>query len=505
MKSPKVLIIFCFFALMFGISIPGWLKAEDQALLNAFDASLRFDLLYPYYPNAGIDPSIDQTALDDSDGGFVEDRSSTWALQQDSYKWIVAQARYTWMAAKASQFYANDPSQADLYLQSAAVGFAFLQKMWGYDYGGGNIGIALVVDPDGSNGRLGFKGNYIVYGHAFSIYAAAAYYAASGEQAALDFAIDVYNFINGYAYDSQFGGYYDNSWSTNKTIETNLHMFEALIELYQDMPPSHSLRSEVASHITELLAHLHDDAIHCDTDYETDCFAYLVMNRDWSPYSNSISFGHDAEMAMLMEKALVVLEQDPSTYLTKIKNMVDFLFTHSGYRSDGALYYTGTYNNGNVSVTDNQLQWWPQGEGLGAVCLMRKLFPNDPFYSDIINRSWNFIDSDVIDHTNNGWVRQAGQMNIAKASEWHANYHSGRALMNCLDWLSDHCEDGIQNYGEEGVDCGGSCPACVMFTCPGDFDNDFDVDGNDLADLILNLSLLNLSTFADEFGRIDCP
>ena len=41
--------------------------------------------------------------------------------------------------------------------------------------------------------------------------------------------------------------------------------------------------------------------------------------------------------------------------------------------------------------------------------------------------------------------------------------------------------------------------------CEGDFDNDGDVDGVDLARLAKNPSLLDLAVFAVEFGRIDCP
>lgn len=41
--------------------------------------------------------------------------------------------------------------------------------------------------------------------------------------------------------------------------------------------------------------------------------------------------------------------------------------------------------------------------------------------------------------------------------------------------------------------------------CEGDFEPfDGDVDGSDLAKLVANPGLLDLSTFAAEFGRIDC-
>ena len=396
--------------------------AIDQALLDAFEESLRYDLLYPYYPTA-----------EDADGGFVEDRSSTWALQQDSDKFVVTQARYTWTAAKASQFYAHNPSQADIYLDSAAVGFAFLQQMWGYDYGEGRTGIAMLVDRYGNNGSD--RGNYIVYGHAFALYGVAAYYAASGEQDALDFAIQIYNFLDDNVYDSTYGGYYRTLDDTSKNTNVNVHMLEALIEFYQALPTSHPLRSEVSSRISELLVRFHDDAMHYEIG--TDCFTYPSMNQDWTSTSNTISFGHDLELAMLMVEAMVALGQDPLTspYLVKIRNMVDFTFTHAGYRSDGALYYTGTYDNGEVSIIDSQLQMWPQAEALGTAGLMRTLFPDDPFYSDIIDLTWSFIENNIIDHTNHGWVSLAGQMDSDKADQWHANYHNGRALIEAVEIL----------------------------------------------------------------------
>jgi len=41
--------------------------------------------------------------------------------------------------------------------------------------------------------------------------------------------------------------------------------------------------------------------------------------------------------------------------------------------------------------------------------------------------------------------------------------------------------------------------------CEFDFEPDGDVDGSDLAEFIANPDLLDLSIFAAEFGRTDCP
>jgi len=427
----RISIILWIFVLIFSFQpIDGEVHADngitfDQALLDAFDESLQYDLLYPYYPTA-----------EDADGGFVENRSSTWELEQDSDKFVVTQARYTWTAAKASQFYADNTTQAAIYLNSANVGFAFLQNMWGLDYGEEGTGIAMVVDRDGSSGRVDGHEDYIVYGHAFALYAASAYYAASGEQDALDLAVQIYNFLDDNAYDPVYGGYYFTLGDLRKDTNVNLHVLEALIEFYQALPESHELRPEVADRLNELLACFHDKAMHYEIG--TDCFTYPVMSENWSSTSNDIQFGHDVELAFLMVEAIAALGQDPLTspYFTKIRNMVDFTFTHEGYRGDGALYYGGTYDNGNVIVTEPDINYWLQAEALNAAGLMSMLFPDNTFYADTVNLTWSYIDSQIIDHTNHGWVALPGDWGRDKATKWHANYHDGRALMNCLKWLS---------------------------------------------------------------------
>jgi len=425
----------------------------DPALLGAFDTSLRVDLLTPYYP----------TAHDTGYGGFVEDRSGTWALQQDSDKFIVAQARYLWTAAKASQFYAtSNPTQAAQYKASAAVGFDFVKRMWRDSANG----FALMADRNGSNLRNTGKETYIVYGNAFGMYAAAAYYAASADANALTLATNAFTYLDTYFYDSQYGGYYITASDKRKETNTNVHVLEALIELYNALPTSHSLRSTVGSRLSQLVTRFHDYAMHCPAT--NDCFAYPVMNQDWTANTSDVSFGHDLELSTLMVQAISALGQDPlaSPYIAKIKKVVDFTFSHGGYRSDGGFYYTGTYSSGTVSINDSQLQWWPQAEGLGALCVLGKLFPSDTTYGPLLSKSWGFINTQIIDHTNHGWVRQANDWTIAKAWEWHCNYHSGRALLNCLNALGTctpkTCASLGAACGTPSDGCGGtlSCGTC---------------------------------------------
>jgi mannose/cellobiose epimerase-like protein (N-acyl-D-glucosamine 2-epimerase family) len=62
-------------------------------------------------------------------------------------------------------------------------------------------GFALVADRNGSNLRNTGKETYIVYGNAFGMFAAAAYYAAFGDASALTLAINAFNYLDTYFYD----------------------------------------------------------------------------------------------------------------------------------------------------------------------------------------------------------------------------------------------------------------------------------------------------------------
>jgi hypothetical protein len=111
------------------------------------------------------------------------------------------------------------------------------------------------------------------------------------------------------------------------------------------------------------------------------------------------------------------------------------------------------------------------------------------------------------------------------------------------------CDDGIQNQGEDRIDCGGPClpceclsdsycddglfcngsetcdPAgdcqtgsdpcpgqecdeaidqCTPLGCEGDFNEDGDIDGLDLAELSNDINLLDLDVFASNFGKANC-
>jgi len=61
------------------------------------------------------------------------------------------------------------------------------------------------------------------------------------------------------------------------------------------------------------------------------------------------------------------------------------------------------------------------------------------------------------------------------------------------------------NESENSIELNNAGVASTTDLCVGDFLFDGDVDSSDLAELIANPALLDLSTFAAQFGRTDCP
>jgi cellobiose epimerase len=107
-----------------------------------------------------------------------------------------------------------------------------------------NGGIYWNVHPDGT--PVDTKKQF--YAQAFFIYALSEYYQAFQDETAIEFAVYMFNLTEKYAYDREFGGYFEAKtadWQelpdqrlsekepdVNKTMNTHLHILEAYTNLY---------------------------------------------------------------------------------------------------------------------------------------------------------------------------------------------------------------------------------------------------------------------------------
>ena len=393
-------------------------------------------------------------AIDTTDGGFFSDIDYKWEVSGRQNKMIVTQARHIWSAANATMVYHKDNT-----LRNVAVhGMEFLRKkMWDQEFGG----FCDLVDRHGNplkeNGQIIKR----AYGNAFAIYGLAAYYRASGDTNALNFAREAFQWLEKHSYDPQHCGYFqfmsrDGSPFTEgyggappKDQNSTIHLLEAFTELYRVWPDP-TVKERLQS-----LLRIVRDTITTDKGYMV-----LFFKRDWTPISyresdpkererkyefDHVSFGHDVETGYLMLEASEALGmKNDTTTLQVAKRMVDHALEHGWDKERGGIFDGGYYFSGESTpkVVRNTKEWWSQVEALNSFLLMSDFFPKDEHrYYEKFCMQWEYCKKYVIDNEHGGWYWGGADIvpenrRSAKSSIWKCNYHTSRALINCITRLA---------------------------------------------------------------------
>ena len=392
-------------------------------------------------------------SIDTTDGGYFSDINYKWELDGVQNKMIVTQARHIWSASNAAMFY-----QKDNYLRTvAAHGVEFLKnKMWDQEFGGFYDLVDRRGEPFKENGKIVKR----AYGNAFAIYGLAAYYRASGDTVALRLAQETFQWLDKHSYDPQYGGYFQfmsrdgtpfpdgYEGVAPKDQNSMIHLLECFTELYKVWP------DQVMKERLHALLGLIRDTVTTSKGY-----LILYFKRDWTPISNKdaspadkernfefdhVSFGHDIETAYLMLEASEALGIKNDTATLKVaKNMVDRVLLNGWDKDHGGIYDAGYYFNGSdrATILRNTKEWWAQVEALNSCLMMSQLFPNDELhYYDKFCKQWDFCKKYLIDQEHGGW--NWGGTDIVpqdafapKGSIWKCNYHTSRAVINCINRL----------------------------------------------------------------------
>jgi mannobiose 2-epimerase len=186
----------------------------------------------------------------------------------------------------------------------------------------------------------------------------------------------------------------------------------------------------------------------------------LFFHPDWTPVSfrespdnvrkenfglDHVSFGHDYETAFLMLEAshALGLKNDTKT-LSVAKKMLDHALRYGFDESVGGFYDGGYYFKGESKCTiiKDTKNWWAQAEGLNALLLFSKIYPQEKKYHDYFLKQWTYVKTYIIDLKNGDWFeggldKEPHFATGPKSHIWKCTYHTGRALMNCIDLLSE--------------------------------------------------------------------
>lgn len=389
-------------------------------LATRAEADLRTNLL-PYWT---------ATAPDRGRGGFVGrvDRNET--IDPAAPRGALLTSRILWTYAAAHRRW---PEEGYLEMVNLAC-HDLVDHFWDATNGGLHWTITPAGEPlDASRN---------IYGQAFGIYALSEAHRATGNPGALERAVTLYRLIDTHARDRDNGGYFElftADWqpldSTTaavmdvgrgaKSQNTHLHLMEALTNLLTVWPDD-GLREAQRELVDLMLTRILD---------RRGRHLGLFFDEAWNPNSTGISYGHDIEAAWLIQQAAECL--DDADLIDRARRAavgIAEATLEEGVDADGGLFYAGEPDG----PTDRQKDWWPQAEAVVGFLNAWEV-SGDGRFLKAAERTWAFIERELIDQAKGGWFRSVapggGALPVDKINLWICPYHNGRAEMEMIDRL----------------------------------------------------------------------
>ncbi|MDR0222007.1 MAG: AGE family epimerase/isomerase [Oscillospiraceae bacterium] len=277
------------------------------------------------------------------------------------------------------------------------------------------------------------------YCHAFFIYALASYYDASGVQAALDLAMELFGVVeeklaDGVSYreacerdwrDRENDELSENGITAEKTMNTVLHLIEAYTELYRVCKDA-----RVAGRL-EFLLSLTYDKIYDKANRRLRVFFDKRMNAK----GNIHSYGHDIEAAWLAGRALDVAGGVLPGGLAENVRAMNRALAENIYETafDGVAM---NYENDD-GVVNTARVWWVEAEALVGFLDAYRLYGERRFL-ERAKALWEYIKSEIIDPREGGeWLPQVGANGVPAempvVDEWKCPYHNGRMCLKAIE------------------------------------------------------------------------
>lgn len=369
--------------------------------------------------------------VDEKNGGFYGYISRDLTINPEAGKSLVLNTRILWTFASAYRITGNEH-----YLNIADRAYEYVSEHFvDPEYGG----LYWMVDAAGQPAETKKQ----VYGQAFAIYAYSEYYRATGNESALQQAIDLFHTLERYSYDDQFMGYFealtrewqetdDNSLSEKdlnekKSMNTHLHVMEGYTNLYR-VWKSDELRSKLKELIEITIKHIINPV---------NAHFILFFNEQWNYKSEHISYGHDIEGSWLLVEAAEVLGDEALLSAAKESaiRMADATL-NEGVDADGGLLNEA----GPEGLLDTHKDWWPQAEAVVGFYNAYQMTGEEK-YREAAVRSWAFIERFIVDKEHGEWhwsVNRDGSPsdNVQKVSPWKCPYHNGRACFEMIERLN---------------------------------------------------------------------
>jgi mannobiose 2-epimerase len=394
-------------------------REEGERRLQLLREEVLSDLItnvLPFWENYSPDPS----------GGFYGAIANDGTPDVEADKGLVLNARILWTFSAAYRTF-----EVENYKKLADRAQRYLIDYFADpEYGG----MYWSVNPYG----IPVDTDKQTYGLAFAIYAFAEHYRATGDAVSLERAVNIYNTLEYYAYDAVNGGYidsfsydwllpvrygYDGRGNAPKTMNTHIHVLEALTNLYR-VWADEQLRERLKG-----LAELFFDNI---IDPET-CHERLFFTMEWESLEEVDSYGHDMEISWLLcEAADVIGDKDLIERTNAMAICLVETQMQEGWTEEGYLLYEKT--DGELSKT---IEWWPQAEAVVAFINAWQLTGNG-LYATAASTTWEWIKEYLIDREHGEWYYRLDEnfmpvTTLPKASLWKCPYHTTRMALEAVE------------------------------------------------------------------------
>ncbi len=385
------------------------------------------------------------TALDRQAGGFLLNRDNRNNPDSRTSKHIVMQSRMTWFFARLARAgYAPEQN-----LQVARHGFEFMQRhMWDEAYGGffrevDRFGrVATTSKAIALQGTERYKH---LYGQSMALFALSEYALVSHDTRATARARDLFDLLEAQAHDAEYVGYreyFAPDWSpppksklphigvarsSQKTVNTHLHLMEAMTTYYQlTQDPIALIR------LRELIQIQSEHVVHKEYGVGVD-----RHERDWSAVRDRenlrASFGHDLENIQLLMEACTAAGLNEDAHLSYYRHLFDYALTYGWDEAKGGFYLSGPLG---TPADRREKVWWVQAECLLAA-LKLYLHTKEESYARYYACILDWIARHQIDWNHGEWHRLVLENGRPFGEKVHPEnkgaYHNGRAMIECLD------------------------------------------------------------------------
>jgi cellobiose epimerase len=366
-------------------------------------------------------------AVDERHDGFVGFIAGDGTRNVDASKGSILNARILWTFSAAHRVLGADGYRVVADRAARYLGAHFVDAEHG--------GVRWMVRADGT----ALDDRKHVYAQAFAIYGLSEHFRATAEPSSLQLAIGLFRLLERHAYDTVHGGYeeaFDREWvplddvrlseedaDERRSMNTHLHVLEAFANLYRVWPDP-LLRHRLVELVELFLARIIDAC---------RGHLHLFFDRDWTPKSEIISFGHDIEASWLLLEAADVLGDD-ALRARVLPRCIALARAALAEAIDPA---GGIYNEAAVAgALDTDKEWWPQAEAIvGFFNAYQESGAEELLLA--AERTWDFTKRHIVDRTGGDWHRRVARDGSVrpgheKVGPWKCPYHNARACLEIM-------------------------------------------------------------------------